>query len=66
MYVFELFDNGYVTLRHGKLGLNNMQKAVNLTTPAKNRGEISNNHNPGLWAFLKLAFKITLTKPDIL
>ena len=57
MYVFELFDNGYVTLRHGKLGLNNMQKAVNLTTPAKkkkeneyDRSEFSDQkvHNSGL------------------
>ena len=56
MYVFELFDNGYVTLRHGKLGLNNMQKAMNLTTPAKkkkngyNRSEFSVQkvHNSGL------------------
>ena len=54
---------------------NSVQKAVNLTTPAKirrkmnicNRSEFSDQkvHITGLYAGLKFAIKITFTKPDI-
>ena len=59
-----------------KYSSNSVQKAVDLTTPAKNRRKISTYkrfefsdqkvYGFGLQAGLKLAFKITLTKPNIL
>ena len=54
---------------------NSVQKTVDLTNSAKNRRkmriinvnfQIKKNYNPGIQACLKLAFKITLAKPDIL